>query len=86
MDTGSAGQSNTLNLIAFIESMRGDTFTEKCRNTVRVLDARMSRVGQGSDTWLQLLKTKGLVEAFIRLDGDVPFAKEANVSVIRVAA
>jgi hypothetical protein len=69
MNNGSSGKSNTLTLVSTIMDMQGRTFAEKAANYEKVLDARLSRAGQGSDEWHKLLRTKGLVQGLIRFDG-----------------
>jgi hypothetical protein len=82
MDTGSLGESNTLDLIGLIQSMAGETFAQKCADAEKVLRARMSRVGRGSEQWHRLIKTLGLVGGFIRFDGDVPLEDEVTESAL----
>lgn len=85
MDIGSSGTSNSLALIDFIQTMAGETFAEQSKNACKVLDARLSRVGQGSDGWHHLLRTKGLVEGLIRFDGDVPSELEVTESALQLS-
>ena len=82
MDTGSSRGSNTFELIELIQSMQGETFAEKFANAKKVLEARMSRVGKGSDEWLRLLRTTSLVGGLIRFERETPPKYEASITTL----
>lgn len=87
MERGVRRGSKTLELIAIIQNVTGETFAEKCANYAKVLDARLSSVGSGEPQWHELVRLKGFVESFIRLDSQpVVLEKEPSESALAAVA
>ena len=70
MDTGSLGQSSTLQLIVAIWETAGTTFTEKATNYSKVIDAKLSQLEKNSREWNFTFRTLGLVQGLIKHDED----------------
>ena len=76
MDKGVRRESNTLELIAVIQELPGNTPAERNAACIRAIDTMLSEAESGSRYWRRLLGIRGLVQGFARLDLESDEPKE----------